>query len=62
MLMYEPRASHDVGTQQSMETARRSRSSFALYHRQRRSPVETPGHQILDALKTDDAVDTQKQS
>ena len=47
ILMYEPRTSHQVGTQQSKETARRSSSSFGLYHGQRRSPVETHRKSLL---------------
>ena len=42
-----PRTSHQVGTQQSKETARRSSSSFGLYHGQRRSPVETHTKSLL---------------
>ena len=45
--MNGPRTSHQVGTQQSKETARRSRSSFGLYHGQRRSPVETHRKSLL---------------
>ena len=39
--------SAEAGTQQSKETARRSSSSFGLYHGQRRSPVETHTKSLL---------------